>query len=107
MGCPKYLFLPIFTYIYHIFLPILNIFIHISTYFHVYFYLFLHIYHIILPIFMYISTYFHVYFYLFLHIYHKSVAFYHSLAQKCGIIVPIGLIYRWGKGPKFKNICIN
>merc|ERR1712208_7927 len=47
MG-PKYLFLPIFTYIYHIFLPILNIFIHISTYFHVYFYLFLHIYHIFL-----------------------------------------------------------
>ena len=63
---------------------------YIFTYFHVYFYLFLHIstyLHIFSAIFMYISTYFHVYFYLFLHIYHKSVAFYHSLAQKCGIIV--------------------
>merc|ERR1712208_278876 len=57
MG-PKYLFLPIFTYIYHIFLPILNIFIHISTYFHVYFYLFLHIYHIFLPI---LNIFIHIY----------------------------------------------
>merc|ERR1712030_159803 len=79
-------------YIYHIFLPILNIFIHIYTYFHVYFYLFLHIYHIFLPISMYISTYFHVYFYLFLHIYHKSVAFYFRLPQKC---VAFTTVYRY------------
>merc|ERR1712208_208798 len=95
------------------FIPIFNIFRHIfmyiSTYFHVYFYLFL-------PIFMYIYTYFHLYFYLFLHIFtyfyiftpictyfylylpifttkvccfttdcHKSVLFYYRLTQKCGL----------------------
>merc|ERR1712082_459544 len=44
--------------------------------------MFIPIFNIFRHIFMYIYTYFHVYFYLFLHIYHKSVAFYHSLAQK-------------------------
>merc|ERR1712236_93342 len=50
--------LSIFTYIYHIFLAILNIFIYIYTYFHVYFYIFS-------CIFLLISTY---------------------LPQKCGIL---------------------
>merc|ERR1712208_107078 len=76
-----------------IFTAILNIFTHISTHFHVYFFLFLHIYHIFLPIFMYIYTYFHVYFYLFLHIYtyiyHKSVVFYNRLPQKCVVLLQI------------------
>merc|ERR1711936_197104 len=95
--------------IYDIFLPILNIFIHISTYFHVYFYIFS-------CIFLLISTYLpqkcgilpqiatkvccfttdchkSVVFYnrlpqkcvVFTTDCHKSVVFYHSLPQKCGI----------------------
>merc|ERR1712208_274809 len=81
----------IFTATSNLFIPIFNIFRHIFmymyTYFHVYLYLFLHIstYLVLfscisLHIFMYISTYFYIFC-------HKSVAFYHSLAQKCGIIV--------------------
>merc|ERR1712215_94805 len=74
-----YLYLPIFTYIYHIFLPILNIFIHISTYFYIfttYFYLFSCIF---LHIFMYISTYFYIFTYLPRPDPHNSVLLYRSV----------------------------
>ena len=80
----------IFTATSNLFLPILNICMHIPNYFYVYLYLYLTYLDIFscifIPIFMYISTYFyiftpictyflhiysyfHVYFYLFLHIY--------------------------------------
>merc|ERR1711936_636718 len=85
--------------IYDIFLPILNIFIHISTYFHVYFYIFS-------CIFLLISTYLPqkcgilpqittkvccIYHSLpvFTYIYHKSVVFYYSLPQKCVVLLQI------------------
>merc|ERR1712208_55810 len=80
----------IFTATSNLFLPILNIFMHIPNYFHVYLYIYL-------PIFTtkvwYLTTVYHisVVFYhslpVFIYIYHKSVVFYYSLTQKCGILV--------------------
>merc|ERR1712030_194050 len=55
----------IFTATYNLFLPILNIFMHIPNYFHVYLYLYLTYLDIFscifIPIFMYISTYFYIF----------------------------------------------
>merc|ERR1711984_47626 len=80
----------IFTWASNLFLPILNIFIHIPNYFHVYLYLyltyldifscmFIPIFNIFRHIFMYIYTYFH----------HKSVVFYNRLPQKCVVLLQI------------------
>merc|ERR1712208_279966 len=68
-------YLYIFTATSNLFLPILNIFMHIPRYFHVYLYLYLLRFYLYLPRF----TYF----------YHKSVVFYHSLPQKCDILTKI------------------
>ena len=55
----------IFTATSNLFLPILNIFMHIPNYFHVYLYLYLTYLDIFscifIPIFMYISTYFYIF----------------------------------------------
>merc|ERR1712055_1221902 len=86
MG-PKVL---ISTYIY-LYLP------HISTYFHVYFYLFLHIYsslYIFLPIFTTKVWYFTT-------DCHKSVVFYYSLTQKCGLEMYPKMGYKLTMYPKY------
>merc|ERR1712002_1371421 len=62
----------IFSCIFLLISTYLLLFVHIPTYFHVYFYLYLTYLDIFLHIFMYISNYFYIfttYFYLFLHIY--------------------------------------
>ena len=38
---------------------------------------------------------------------HKMVNILKKLKNLTTPIFLVGLIYRWGKGPKFKNICIN
>ena len=44
-----------------------------------------------------------------MHKIHKSVAYLKKKLKKFEYphFFLVGLIYRWGKGPKFKNICIN
>merc|ERR1712105_393967 len=86
----------IFTATSNLFLPILNIFMHIPNYFHVYLYLYLTYLDIFscifIPIFMYISTYFYIfilistYLLLFVHIF---TYIYLYLPQKCGILQQI------------------
>merc|ERR1712030_155760 len=73
-------YLYIFTATPNLFLPILNIFMHISTYFHVYLYLFS-------CIFLLISTYLPQKCGIFATDCHKSVLFYYRLPQKCGILL--------------------
>merc|ERR1712002_995563 len=81
----------------NLFLPILNIFMHIPNYVHVCLYLYLTYLNIFscifIPIFMYISTYFYIFLPIFTYIYHKSVVFYNSLTQKCSILLQFTDIY--------------
>ena len=80
----------IFTATSNLFLPILNIFMHIPSYFHVYLYLYLLRFYLYLPRFTYFYLYllrFYLYLPRFTYFYHKSVVFYHSLPQKCDILL--------------------